>query len=60
MKAVRIHGYGGSDVLTYEDAPDRPRLRARCSSEWHALRSTPLTAQCVRATWPRTSTTRYL
>jgi NADPH:quinone reductase-like Zn-dependent oxidoreductase len=21
MKAVRMHGYGGSDVLRYEDAP---------------------------------------
>ncbi len=38
MKAVRIHGYGGSDVLTYEDAP-RPTpaegevlVRVACSS----------------------------
>jgi NADPH:quinone reductase-like Zn-dependent oxidoreductase len=21
MKAIRIHSYGGTDVLTYEDAP---------------------------------------
>ena len=26
MKAVRIHKYGGPEVLTYEDAPHETRI----------------------------------
>ena len=32
MKAVRIHQFGGPEVLTYEDLPDPSRAKIRCWS----------------------------
>jgi len=31
MKAVRIHQFGGPEVLTYEDVPDPNYVRIKCS-----------------------------
>ena len=31
MKAVRIHQFGGPEVLKYEDIPDPQSAKIRCS-----------------------------
>ena len=50
MKAVRIHAYGGADVLAYEDAPRPTAGMARCSSVFMPPRSILSIAQCERGT----------
>jgi hypothetical protein len=46
MKAVRIHEYGATDVLRYEDAHLQVRAKARFSSAFTPPRSIPLTVLC--------------